>query len=371
MDSAQRVNAGALMAQETGASLPMAPPPAPLAPTAPVQPKKEESSVRPVETYQGDIEKLVQNKNVSVVSIAAAEAVRRGGASLGGEQPAKEPVDWGAMLKRAGMIGGGVLLLAVAAGLILFVLQPARSVQVPAAAVSPFINVDATKVLTIPANNKLTHTDVVNSLNDERKAVQLSLGLMERLYIAESATTTDGKETLTPLTAQQVLEFLSPNVPDALARSVDPVQFLLGIHVYAENQPFLILRTDSYEQAYAAMLSWEPYMQQDLSPLFTRTPSVQLSSTPADMTTTIVDATTTSATTTDESAPPEQTYTAPAVFVDQIVENQDARVIKDANGNILLLWAFIGRQTLVVTNNEVTLREIISRLTTPPIVPQP
>jgi len=43
---------------------------------APDKPK-DESFVKPIETYQSDIEKLVQDKNVSVLTIAAAEAERR------------------------------------------------------------------------------------------------------------------------------------------------------------------------------------------------------------------------------------------------------------------------------------------------------
>src|ERR1700690_3100915 len=74
-DSAQRVNAGALLEQEQNATMvPTQPAAAPVAPT----PKKEESLVQPLETYKSDIEHLVQDKNVSVLSIAAAEAERRG-----------------------------------------------------------------------------------------------------------------------------------------------------------------------------------------------------------------------------------------------------------------------------------------------------
>jgi len=366
LDSASRVNAGALLDSEQKAAMPIPQaPPAPAATPAPAA--KKEGGVRSIETYQGDIEKLVENKNVSVVSIAAAEAARRGTTSLGGESAThREPLDWQGLLRRGGMIGGGILMFTAAALLLYYVLQPAKTVQVSAAQVSPFITVDATKVLTIPADNTLTHADVITALDQERTGVSLSLGLIERLYIAFSSTTADGQQSLMPLTVQQVLQFLSPNVPDTLLRSVDPQTYLLGIHVYQDNQPFIILKATSYEEAYAAMLAWEPYMQHDLAPFFTRVPPVKISNTPSQTTGTSTQGV---ASTTDTA--PAQFYTPPAVFVDQIVENQNARVIEDADGNILLLWTFLDRNTLVITTSDVTLREIISRLTSAPVVPTP
>jgi hypothetical protein len=177
----------------------------------------------------------------------------------------------------------------------------------------------------------------------------------------------NGSEALTPLTTQEVLQFLSPNVPDTLLRSVDPQIYLLGIHVYQDNQPFLILKATSYEEAYAAMLAWEPYMQGDLAPFFARIPPIKLSDTPPQSVGTSTQAVASTTTTTT----PTQFYTPPAAFVDRIVENQNTRVIQNAAGDILLLWTFLDRNTLVITTNEVTLREIISRLTNTNIVPTP
>ncbi len=78
--SAQRINAGILLEQEQNATLrPAAPPASPTPAVAKPTPVKAEESTTPsLQTYRGDIEQVVQNKNVSVVSIAAAEAGRRG-----------------------------------------------------------------------------------------------------------------------------------------------------------------------------------------------------------------------------------------------------------------------------------------------------
>jgi hypothetical protein len=120
------------------------------------------------------------------------------------------------------------------------------------------------------------------------------------------------------------------------------------------------LRVDSYQQAYSGLLAWEPSMQQDLLPLFSRHPSPHLP--PAD-----TQASSTAATSTPTTTP-EFLQTG---FVDQVVENHDARVILNSTGDILLLWTFLDRNTVVITTNDATLREIIRRSNTPPVVPQP
>jgi hypothetical protein len=58
-------------------------------------------------------------------------------------------------------------------------------------------------------------------------------------------------------------------------------------------------------------------------------------------------------------------------FVDKIVENHDARVIQNNTGDVSLLWTFIDRNTLVITTQGATLREIISRLQQAPVTPIP
>ena len=58
-------------------------------------------------------------------------------------------------------------------------------------------------------------------------------------------------------------------------------------------------------------------------------------------------------------------------FLDQIVENHDARVALNAQSDILLLWTFLDRSTIVITTNDATLREVISRLSQASILSLP
>lgn len=341
-----RVSAGILLEQEQSASLPKQTP-TPITPTVVPPPKKEESSVRSIETYQSDIERVIQNKDVSVVSIAAAEAARRGTEPF---KEAEQKTANSAITKTLLIVAGIVALMAATAALI-FVFKPTGSVTVATDEPSPFINVDQTLAFTVPPG-PLEHTVTINALEQKRQSISLSLGLIARLYLATPPSATTQK--LTPLSAAEVLKVLSPNIPDVLVRAIDQNTYLLGIHSFDSNQPFLILKTNSYEQAFSGMLSWESSMQKDLSPLFTRTPPLHLQGEGG----------------TQASSSSVSAFIQTG-FIDRIVENHDARVIQTSTNDITLLWTFINRNTIVVTTNEVTLREVISRIKIAPIVPIP
>lgn len=339
--SGVRINAGILVDQEQRATLPLPPKPAPLA-----TPKKDEATVQALETYQGDIEKLVQDKNMSVVSIAAAEAGRRETAA----PPAKTSLqDLRPRIIKSIMVVAGVLLLIAAGAAIIYVTKPAPAVNISTASTpTPFINVDSTLAFIVPPGVK--RGAAMNALQAQRQNISLSLGLIARLYLALSLDPTTQK--LTPLSAEQLLTILAPNAPASLLRAVEGKPYILGIHSVTGNQPFVILQTDSYEQAFSGMLQWEQYMAQDLSPFFSNPPHVYINEENG----------------TSTSQEPVFVRTG---FVDRIVENQDTRALEDSRNTILLLWSFVNRNTLVITTNESTLREIVGRLKNAPIVPLP
>ncbi|HEY5383294.1 MAG TPA: hypothetical protein VIJ88_01940 [Candidatus Paceibacterota bacterium] len=348
--SAQRINAGILLEQERQATLtPTVSEPKTEIPSIPPPKKEEESMVQPIETYQRDIEDLVKDKNVSMLTIAAAEAERRGSQHTDAEAGNKKHTIRLnlSLFKNIAFYGLGFLLLVAASGALAYIVERPTSVSMPQPIAAPFIAVDDTKVITILPDT--TRGNLMSSLTAAKQATSLSIGLISQLLVTV-ASSTNG-QTLLPVDAQSFFTLIAPNMPQNLLLTLRPM-YLLGVHVYNNNQPFLILSVDSYEQAYASMLAWEPYMQQDLSPLFDYTPAAHI---------------------------PEQgvaTSTAPVEFlqsgfVDKIVENHDARVIQNSTGDISLLWTFLDRNTLVITTNDATLREVISRLQQAPVTPIP
>ncbi len=350
-DTAQRVNAGALLAQEQQAELPKAP-----AAPVPTPPKKPEG-VAQLQTYKGDIESVVRG-GASVVSIASAEAERRSNAPLPASAPTTSNHEGGL---RWAMIIGGVILLLGAIGAITFVFTRPTSLPVAAAPTAPFLTVDESTLVAVPQG--ATQETFSTQLQAARQSTHLALGLIE--WVAITRTTAAG-EAPQLLPASELLSLLAPNAPQSLLRTLEP-SYLFGIHSFDENQPFLILQVDSYETAYRGMLDWENTMQGDLSPLFVRTPSPKIKPLEAD--TSVGSPTSTSVGA--ASTTPQQVQFVPTNFVDKIVENRDTRAIVNAQGDILLLWTFLGRNIIVITTNEYTLKEILSRINVAPTVPTP
>jgi len=341
--STERINAGALLQQEQNATLlnpnpvPQAPPPPPKAP----------SIVKPLQTYKGDIESLIKDKNVSMVTIAAAEAEKRAQASAEEAPVEKGPSPILAFFSRSLMLIGGLALTGAAIGLGIYVyIQFTATVSIPEDTPAPFILVDKTTVVAVP-QSRLTRVLLMQELEKARQGTSVSLGLIERILPAATVTSAEGEESLTAIPAGLFLPSVAPLVPEELVRTLAK-ELLLGIHVFDGPQAFMILHTDSYDQAFAAMLVWENSMKNELLPFFTRTPRPRIQS-PGIATTTVT--------------PTTQPLTS--VFIDKIVENRDTRAIINEAGDLLLLWTFLDRNTLVITTNEYTLREIIARLSAP------
>ena len=356
VDSAQRINAGALLEQEIAAGAlgsntqqSHVAEVAEAKQTATPTPAVEEPLVKPLETYQRDIESVVQHDNVSVLTIATAEANRR--TATGEGNPETKAERSRSLAFNIAMIAVGLVFLIGASGALAYLVTRQTSVPIAATATpaSSLITIDAVKEITITPDE--SRSTVMSQLDAARQATSLSLGLMGQLLVTESSTTPSGT-TVQVLPSESFLPLIAPNIPAALARAFKP-NYLLGVHVYNGNQAFIVANVYSYEEAYSGMLAWEPNLQRDLSPLFNYTPTQHI---PEQGVGTI-------ATGTNQFI---QTG-----FVDKIVENHDARVLQNSTGDIYLLWTFLDRNTLVITTNDATLREIISRLKNAPITPIP
>ena len=303
------------------------------------------SEVSPLQTYRGDIEQVVQEgKGVSVVSIAAAEAERRGKMPLIN----KTPEEIKASLKNWSMIAAGVALVLLAAGALAVVFVRQTTVlNIAEKPPAPFIFVDEVVPVMVKTGQG-EKGNIMSSLQTARRSVKLSVGLIEWLYLTKQPQ----QEGAAPVQAgiTELLQTIAPQIPPELMRTIEPT-YLIGIHSFEENQPFLLLRVDSYETAYAGMLLWERTLQKDMLPFFSRNPSPKLQGAASPASTT-----------------PQLLQTS---FVDKVVENRDTRAYLNDAGDVLLLWTVLGRNIILITTNEYTLREVISRLNTAPVIPTP
>ena len=343
--SAARVNAGALLAQEQQATLqPVEKPPT----EAEVAQQKmqskqvsqEETIVKPLQTFQGDIERVVQQKNVSVVSMAADEAKRREQQPLTAEVPKKITL---AGIRKVAMIALGVVLLASAGGLGAYLFITTLPTIIPPEPQTPHMHVDLSE--TVELQN--TSRSMMQQFVTARDTLTPPLGLMVRLDARVASTSGETRE----LTTAEFMDALGVRVPEELTRTLDP-QFILGLYAYDGNSPFLLLKTDSYERAFAGMLKWEISMRDDLLPLFDKKIQYRLPPPPLPIATS----------TASSSVPviPQAPILIP--FIDKIVSNHDARILENEFRDQLLLWTFLDRNTILITTQEAAVAEVVKRL---------
>jgi len=140
--------------------------------------------------------------------------------------------------------------------------------------------------------------------------------------LAESAGEKDGITEIKfgAKTTEDLFRVLTSGAPASLIRALGD-EYMLGT---AHDKVFLIVRVDSFDQAFAGMLEWEKLLPENLGSLFS------------------------------ESSNPTGSFT------DTIVRNRDTRSLKDASGKTLLLYSFLDSKTLLFTGSEDAFSELLN-----------
>ncbi len=132
-----------------------------------------------------------------------------------------------------------------------------------------------------------------------------------------------------PAETEAIVRTLSLHIPGPFERGLGKVM-MLGSITTTKNEPFIILQSNNFDVSFAGMLSWEPYMSNDLSPLFG--PSVT------------------------------GAKDTPALFSDALRENKNIRILYDNTGSERIIYAFVNRNTIVITTSTEALSGLLSRL---------
>lgn len=302
--------------------------------------EQSDSPLHPLRTYKTDAEESVKHNRTSLVTMAAAEESRRtreAQTALVPQSP-RAPFPWKRLL--IGTLTALFIVGGCAAAFYIYVGPP--PVDTPT-------SVQASNILYVDESVEqslvnLDHLALVTKLAELRDQTVLSLGLVREVYFTlpdEAASGAQAGETKRLATTQEVLSRLAPNMPQELLRTLLP-EFILGVHVFDNNQGLLVIRSENYQQAFSGMLAWETSMRSDLLPFIDRRPRPKLPNEATNSTTT--------------------PRVIASSFVDRVVRNLDARVLYNDAGDIVLLYSFIDQQTIAITTNENTLFEIASRL---------
>jgi hypothetical protein len=285
--------------------------------------------VKSVRTYASDVAEVLKREKTSVSEMTLAEDKKRREKKI---VPTKE---YESQTKRSWTFGLIAIAL-IAVGLIalgtsfLFLrgMDVVEETQVPSLIFSNAFEEIET--------DGLNERQLREEINSKRESVEGTLGSIINLYLTEK--TGDIKKLNT---AQEFLEKIGSRVNSAFSRALSE-EFLLGVHIFDGNDGFLIFKVKSFENAFAQMLDWETKIADDLFPIFySNFPDIRAL---------------------DENG--EVITGVGNQFNDLIIESKDTRVLKDNDGEIVLMYSFPDKTSLIITTNENTLKEVFNRLTT-------
>jgi hypothetical protein len=184
--------------------------------------------------------------------------------------------------------------------------------------------------------------------------LQESLAQLSTKTIAANSITVallgSSDETASSSAPTSLFSALQLPAPDILLRNIDPLTTVGVINDGQQTAPFFVLRVSSYARTFAGMLAWEPTMPQDLGVFYTLYPAQEIP-----------------ASTTSTSTSPIPTYSdqpqSTGQFVDEVVDNHNARALKDTAGNTIMIYGYSDQQTLIIARDEAAFTQIIGRLT--------
>jgi len=304
-----------------------------------------------IKTYQTDVAHTIKSENVSVIKMALAEQRR--------QQVQGTPQD----AIRARGIGKIILVISIilvlaGAGVAAYAVFLAPSSK----PLAPSTNTTSTSGQNKPAVTSIKTEEraviVINnkSVDDIKKAIlkekenEIDAGSIREIVI--SAQSGDATQ---KINTEGWFAALGTRAPQQLVRALGD-DYTFGFYSTNPHDTFAIFEVKSFDNAFAAMLTWEGFIEDDIVKLFER----KYPTDPAA-------ATTTTATSTKTASSSSSVFTANN-FIDRVYFNKDTRVLLDEKGRVRLLYSFIDPNTLVISSSETTFKEIIDRLTSGKIV---
>lgn len=164
-------------------------------------------------------------------------------------------------------------------------------------------------------------------LRDIKAAIESNSGINKLISILLIKQSSKGSKKMVGV--KEFFELTGITPPGELLDSFDGGKFmLLKIYLNGANWPVLIFEIASYNYAFPGMLKWENTIVNDLRDIF----------------------------------PVIDTNQTKNSFLDQTIQNRDARVLKNTEGKVVLVYSFVNREYLAITGDIEPIQEIFRRL---------
>jgi hypothetical protein len=302
-------------------------------------PKKSADAPAPFHSYSTDFSDRIDTQHASQFSVLAAEDANAWKAPATKKKLNLLPIIAGVVLVAAG--GGGVFAAYH------FLSQAAPIATAPSV---PSLIVPDEKVVLTGSGSTLLKA-LANQAGQSLPSDEVLL-----TYTTQATTTKQGVIE-TPESGGALITALNLPAPDILIRNIDPSSMVGVVNAGTQTRAFFILRVLSYERTFAGMLAWEPTIGRDLVLLYPSYPAPP----PVQVIQPVV-ATTTATTTPVVVAPVQTLPQLPPQFVDEVVDNHNARALKDSEGRTIIIYGYADPQTLIIARDEAAFTLLIGRL---------
>lgn len=277
----------------------------------------EETPLKQIRTFQGDVAEALKKQRESLVSIQQTEHLRRKSVQTADGKTLQDSNQKKFFWL---FLGSLVLLVLGVIGYWYAYNEFGRRIVTPIAT-SPanrFVSVNTEVNLNLATTSRETFIKTLTDATEDVAAGEIR-------HVVPTKKGAGGATYL--LTTDEFLERLGARAPGSLVRAFDPL-FMFGA---IGNSDFLIIKLVSFENAFAGMLAWEKTLAQDIGPLFAN--AKLLGELPTE-----------------------------SVFTDITDRNKDARLLAIGEQPILL-YSFFDNNMLIITDQIETLRTLVSRLT--------
>lgn len=282
--------------------------------------QQNDENLKVLRTYTSDMADVIRDNEISAIKIAMDEKEKK-------DQNLLYRKSEGSNVTKIIWIIGGVILIIVAILGSYFLLKKNKIVEVVPITISDsetFISYDTSSYIDVTDINNVS--DLSNLISKEN---QTNIKSVEAIFLTKKVN-----DISQILSSSDFLSLIGSTAPAPLIRSLSN-KYLLGKYLDSNNSEiknnlFLILETTNYNQAYASMLAWEKTMLKDLSILF----NIEIK---------------------DNTIFEKQ-------WKDVVINNKDARVLYDEEGEEMLCYLFVNNNDFIIANNLNTLEKILQKV---------
>ncbi|HBM45526.1 MAG: hypothetical protein UT05_C0010G0043 [Parcubacteria group bacterium GW2011_GWF2_38_76] len=285
------------------------------------------AQVGSLRTLKRDMDQMILDQSISLARIAMEEDARkRKSSDTRGREGIK---NWAMIIASIVFITFGI---GVGGYLYFNYYREQATVEKPADLIKKTkvpIVVESQKELSLSGmSSEKTISEIKNSILES----SVTAGSIQKIILTKRTPTDEVIE----ITSQDFFSAIKSSISSETIRSLNS-EMLFGVlnTITGAKSGIMVFMTESYQNSFAGMLKWEKgSMVKDIYEIIKSVPA--------------------------------NDYLITKNFEDLILNNQDTRVLKNENGEIVLVYGFLNGRELIIAGNTNVFNEIVNRLINSP-----